>query len=82
MAIWPRGLASRTGRGVLGLESVVVGAAVDLADARCVFRVVALWAARDWLTLRSAVLGLSECGWRVLPPVTITDAGFGRLRGA
>ena len=80
MAIWPSGVASRTGR-VPSLESIEVGAAVDLADARCVVGVVALRAAGDWLALRNTALGLSECGWRVLPPITITDAGFGRRRG-
>lgn len=76
-----RGVVSRTGRGVLGLESIVVGAAVDLADARCIFGMVALRAAGDWLALRDTGLGLSEGGRRILPPITITDTGLGRLSG-
>jgi hypothetical protein len=80
VAIWPSGVASRTGR-VPSLESIEVGAAVDLEDARSVFGVVALRASGDWLALWNTPLGLSECGWRVFPPITITNAGFGRLRG-
>jgi hypothetical protein len=38
---------------------------------------VSLGTARDWLIVRGTALGLSECGWRVLPPITITDVGFG-----
>lgn len=80
MTTWSRGVVSRTGRGVLSLESIVVGAAVDLADTRCIFRMVALGTMGDWLALRDTTLGLG--GWRIFASIAIAGVGLGMLRVA
>ena len=41
-----------TSRGVLGLDGIVVGAAVDLANSGCVVGMIALWTA--WADLLAA----------------------------
>ena len=76
MAILPRGVASRVGRRVLGLESIVIGAAVDLADARRIVRMVALGTTGDRLALRDTTLGLSGRGRRIFASITIAGAGL------